>query len=548
MMGEIYSRCFRCLIWIDTNRSVCSDGETASDWDNGPGDAVRKFLRSFRPESALDTKISAPAEIDAAMVESTVRDHLLWFLEHPWFSRVWVFQEFLLSKETIFLIGDFHLPGDELENVFKAGVPRSSAWWHSFRHTFRIPTRRASNFNSAPGIEFLLTACTSRMLWGSPQAFGDGKIAETVTRFPHLERHRFQAYEPCTWMDMVSAMAAGQATDPRDHVYAFISLAPFLLRHMGVDYTMSIAETFATSVKAFIKESKSLEFLTYLPFNADVSRSKLNLPSWVPDWTVGSIFSSITCQDNLFCASGRDFGLPLIKSCRHYDATEPIWQSLKWNELRVAGKIIDIVAFKLKDYSIYQALPFTDIDHHNCSGRLPWDLSTLDAFIADLIEQGCSKDAVISREALLRTLFVDGVQWAALDSLLGNSLYRVDTQVMDLPHYTKIKDVIAVILLSPEPDLDNLPHGASLQVLHELSKTQYRRKAVFCARGRFALVPDMVEKGDKIALLHGSRTPVLLRQRQNATYAAIGQCYYDGAMYGELADSNEDHADTFVLS
>ena len=99
-----------------------------------------------------------------------------------------------------------------------------------------------------------------------------------------------------------------------------------------------------------------------------------------------------------------------------------------------------------------------------------------------------------------------------------------------------MEDVLCAIFQTPDVDFENLPHGASLQVLHELSKVQYHRRVAYCELGKFALKPDWAQQGDRIALLHGSRTPVVLRSRREENYEVVGQCYYDGAMYGEMAD------------
>lgn len=52
-------------------------------------------------------------------------------------------------------------------------------------------------------------------------------------------------YESITYANMLDDMGAACAHDDRDHVYALIGLAPGLLKHMRVDYTLSVEEVFA---------------------------------------------------------------------------------------------------------------------------------------------------------------------------------------------------------------------------------------------------------------------------------------------------------------
>jgi hypothetical protein len=313
---------------------------------------------------------------------------------------------------------------------------------------------------------------------------------------------------------------------------------------MRVDYSLSTEETFAAMMKALVKESKSLDFFGNLPFEADISKSRLRLPSWVPNWTVYARNIHILGHDNHFNACGLGFGLPLVDKCNHVDPP-----TSAWNELMVAGKIIDIVEFTLRPFSAYQVTRSLDIDFSNYHGYLPWDMSTLNTFMAELNERDVGEGAYISTKALLRTLLMDGVLWAAIDALhSGENFYREGViRTFGRPHYEKIDDVISVLTGSEVVDFNNLPHGATLQTLHELSKVQYHRRVTCCVRRRLALTPDLTEKDDLIAILHGSRVPVVLRARPNGKFAVIGQCYYDGAMYGEVADPNDDDAHILIL-
>ena len=223
---------------------------------------------------------------------------------------------------------------------------------------------------------------------------------------------------------------------------------------------------------------------------------------------------------------------------------------MSWNELDVAGRIIDTVCYKLAPFSVYQTTSSLDIDPLNTSACLPWKMTTLERFTDQMTAFGIPDIGDDGRKALLRTLLMDGVIWAALDAHeSGLPLYRTGRLVMgQWRHYEKIDEVISVLIDSTvQPDFDDLPHGATLQTLHELSKVQYCRLVVYGENGRFALALDHVDKGDKIVVLHGARVPFVLRPRPDGKFNLIGQCYYDGAMYGDMADLNEDNADIFTL-
>lgn len=97
IMGEIYRRSSRCLIWVDNGQSLGIESEIELAWDRGAGEEVRRFLQSFSGEEIQhllqsfgreeiqQLLLPFPGSFQKKQLEA--RDHLLWFLEHPWFRR-----------------------------------------------------------------------------------------------------------------------------------------------------------------------------------------------------------------------------------------------------------------------------------------------------------------------------------------------------------------------------------------------------------------------------------------------------------------------------
>jgi len=363
---------------------------------------------------------------------------------------------------------------------------------------------QAALLHKAPGFEFFLGAIQSRQLYTAPTDAA-AKLGSSTNR--HIDG--IPSYESISYADILEKMGAAQASDNRDHVYAFIGLAPCLLKHMRVDYTLSVEESFAAMMKALIKETKCLDFWATLSCENDISKSTLSLPSWVCNWTIYAPNYRILTHDNLFNTCGPGYGLPSPSKCQHFDLP-----TSAWNELIVAGKLNDVVQIVLRPFSAYQVTASIGIDFQDFPGNLPWERPTLDVFMEELRERGATESDHTSMGALLRTLLMDGVQWAAMNAFnSGDSLYRTGIQVFGAPHHEKIAEVIFVLTNSEEVDFDALPYGATRQTLHELSRVQYQRRVAYCAGGRLALVPDLTENGDQVAVLHGSRTPVVLRAR-----------------------------------
>lgn len=253
-------------------------------------------------------------------------------------------------------------------------------------------------FHRAPGLELLLAAAESGDLLAARQEKNDDSFLTSIQPLS-----RFDAYGCLTFYDMIRMMASSQSQDDRDHIYAFVGFAPFLLRHIRVDYSLSVEETFAAMMKALVKESGSLDFLENLPTEADISKSKLKLPSWVPNWACKTSHVPILCHDNLFNSAGVGYGLPSVKKCKH-NRDPPL---SPWNELIVAGRIIDTVLYKLRPYSVYQVIPSLEVDFNDSSAALPWDISTLNRFVKEMMYNGFPERRNICLKALLRTLLMD---------------------------------------------------------------------------------------------------------------------------------------------
>ncbi|KAI9744845.1 MAG: hypothetical protein M1818_001770 [Claussenomyces sp. TS43310] len=81
----------------------------------------------------------------------------------------------------------------------------------------------------------------------------------------------------------------------------------------------------------------------------------------------------------------------------------------------------------------------------------------------------------------------------------------------------------------------------------------YERLVFVTSGGRLGLGPSVVKEGDQIAILHGSTTPVILRQAINnpgetPIYGVMGDCYLEDVMFGEAVDWKEDECDWFTLA
>lgn len=87
----------------------------------------------------------------------------------------------------------------------------------------------------------------------------------------------------------------------------------------------------------------------------------------------------------------------------------------------------------------------------------------------------------------------------------------------------------------------------NLEELWEYSFITGYKQIIQGESGKLGLAPWTSQEGDVIAILHGSRTPVILREESPGKFWFVGQCYLEDVMYGEAVTWEEDEADTFTL-
>lgn len=132
IMGKIYMRSVGCLVWMDDGKALDLTSEIEPSWEGPAGVEVRRFLQDIDEDEFRDPDASKAKDRvlkprrPSSGEQFRVREHLLWFFEHPWFTRTWVYQEYIMAKQGFFLIGGFRLPMKEVERLFKHGFPRNA--------------------------------------------------------------------------------------------------------------------------------------------------------------------------------------------------------------------------------------------------------------------------------------------------------------------------------------------------------------------------------------------------------------------------------------
>ncbi|KAL8868177.1 MAG: hypothetical protein Q9174_005159 [Haloplaca sp. 1 TL-2023] len=183
---------------------------------------------------------------------------LLGILTQPWWTRVWVVQEVLLSstslKNPVLHIGHHRMP---------------LAACDSFR------------FNS----EKHMARCCFGWI---EDVFGNYELMERhwdavtcLASLKHLqELHKNRMVKLSKAYDSFSSR---EAADPHDHIYGFLALIKDFPTDLQVDYTTPVSQLYTVATKTALRERGSLDFL-----DSSIGTGRQNrhgLPSWCFDWS-----------------------------------------------------------------------------------------------------------------------------------------------------------------------------------------------------------------------------------------------------------------------
>ncbi len=166
--------------------------------------------------------------------------------------------------------------------------------------------------------------------------------------------------------------------------------------------------------------------------------------------------------------------------------------------------------------------------------------------------------AVPTRQRLLKTLLADNALAWGHKTTPENPSSLTDERVRALLHAYDTWPRLAAGGIVPNQDIVEY----DLKHLQQSSLMTQRKRLAVCEGGYLAMVPRVCgvfleglreETGAEfeIAILHGSRTPVLVIDAESdgepRAYRVYGQCYVEDHMYGEAVDWEEQDADVLEL-
>ena len=456
---------------------------------------------------------------------------LVVFYELPYWKRIWIFQEVVLSKDVLLVCPSGSLHFDILNSI--------SLLFHAAIRSVAKPESLSS----------VGWAHISSIPWPYVTAMGSSKLLTLSDHPPH---------DPATVSrtNWTISTVAGQydATDPRDHIYGLLALS-----NIGIepDYRPSkslgqVYEDYVSARLTFLRDGGNqddqLPPLFFLKYAREPSADSNNLPSWAPAYhqpakdskfLYGSLIygSSSKADDGL----GMDFRGSLLRSSLFVRGVQ-IGSILQLLELE------DPPTAENENSATFagQLLSFAEVYHDSDSAGL----RTIFCLLSGMELATITKETLLLTLAFLYLLFKDAFQqlddieeafcairFPSDPDLFTETFLEVffpDCTLEDLKECGFGDDVLPIFASGLSGNMDEVVGFLTRRMIHLHAAWAFAKISGGPAP-HAALVPKSVSVDDVLCVVKGYPNPIILRGNGD-TWQYISPCFVVGLMDGQVSE------------
>jgi hypothetical protein len=256
-MGFIYTKARQVIVWLGspTENSSLAIETIRSIGRDIRYDPKRHQLGVVDRSETFRIQHDADALVARVVEWRSIQD----LLYRKWFTRLWIYQEIILSKMAVVVVGFSEVSWNTFLSVL---------YW-TFRQPARIPSL-SSIFDSDYNDSYVKPILRS-----------------TAVEIDIIDFVQFSRYASCS--------------DPKDRIYSMLNLISLDIhrRNLGIipDYSKTKEQVYYDFVQRYIMTLKNLRVLNL----CDLRKSSPNLPSWIPNLSIFRYKAGINDVD----ASGR---------------------------------------------------------------------------------------------------------------------------------------------------------------------------------------------------------------------------------------------------
>ena len=494
LMKRIYKSASSLNVWL---------GDEADDSDRGCElvATLANYIRSYGPRTSITRKtlddIGGSYESWLALIK---------IFDRSWFERIWVQQEIMASSSIHIQCGGKLMEWEDIWCIPASIHMRGSV---SILLDVMIPEKR------------------ERLPSGFARVFG---------------MMRWKARQECDlfMQEILVESRDCKATDPRDKVFALLSIASDAeAPSLDPQYGLSVEEVYRATTAYLLCRCDRIDIL----YNAGYAKVRLDLPSWVQDWSYPRGIGGLAQYSQAgYQAAGKS--KPRVRKCK-----DP-------NLLFISGVEFDTIEQLSSTRRLESQTRMT-------KSSLDWvseSLTLASSLSNDYPTCNESPEATTSRtEAYWRTMVANkshlglpapdkfAVEFAVFVGV--NEMVR-HFSLLSVTEGATISPHVRVETSGEEPTNSNPLTGVGPSTTFSQATDSATINQRFCITkdGYMGLVPDVATPGDIIAVFLGGVVPFVLRpisgdegdNKWEKRYLLVGECYVHGVMNGEVLTGNEE--------
>jgi hypothetical protein len=416
--------------------------------------------------------------------EKTLRA-IVYLLARPWFQRVWVIQEFAVSKDIQMLVGTDEIELTSFVLAFGYAFPAAQVTWHEFGE----PSTLRGFYR---GLSQILEMHDLRQ--GIQNEEGERRYRITV---------------------LLSSCRRAQATKGCDKIYALLGLSRDALSHVP-DYSLSNKLAFTLFAAGCIEHGGADgENILYEACVSDEREE--GIPSWVPDWRClpkrRNLGHSFTGSPVTFFHAGKTPSY--LNSYLKLEGAKAVTKGILLHTVVVLGP-----AQAADDGSNLHLEHLVNVLQSMQGFRWSCTLSNehyptgenIDEVLARVLEAGQPRDADQYLNSARESQTVRDIQ---LEMIIADYEHTANHYPLTLAEIRR--------LYKEEP-----------QGLRNAARAIAGRVFGLTDRCYAGLFPSNTRYGDRICIFQGFRVPFVLRRGSEGCWILVGDAYVHGMMQGEM--------------
>jgi hypothetical protein len=469
-------------------------------------------------------KIISPSryeELGLPPRNSPVWEVIRYFLNRPWFRRIWIIQEAVVSNRAEVMCGEWSLP------------------WKLFTDIFQIAI--VNEMGILGGIEDDdERAAAVRLLW-----------------FMIVLRPRDSLFKP-QWklIHLLHRCRVASATDARDYIFGLLGLSSEANEYdLRPDYTQNLEQVYCRVAEYFVKHGDGISLL----YDSGKTSNK-GLPSWVPNWASKDVAYPRLCPEPRLD--------PKAVECKYYAATnlKPfislhesrpgilVVRGIQFDSIKALGSIWRSDPPQVPALTARVNAKFPgETNHDNFKRKMGITSLHDNLLVGDCIkalhkilgQQGRYPTGEEISTVLWQTAVCNGLVKSGPP--LDEKCFRAFSLIVSAMDKSWLWPRLAISMSEMQnPGKLVEEAGSFLRDAREFCCS--RRRAV-SSQGYAAQVPLSTQVGDLIFLPLGSAVPFVLRLSESGRdeFELIGECYAHGIMKGEAVGEKLDVVDIHML-